>query len=164
MAIRESFLREIWGVASFGAAKASNLQKFSAKIVFSPIHKSFLPRKFPAIQYVAIAIFPGFYPVLKKSSINTHNHKGLHNIHPSDYTWLMKISIIIYMLIPRLPACCSWYHVSMDSTNLFSVSSSRLVRGSEELSELGSVAMSELELEEIDPEELLAQIFCSEFS
>ena len=52
----------------------------------------------------------------------------------------------------------------MHSTNLLSVSSSRLVRGSEELSELGSVGMSELELQERDSEELVAHIFCSEFS
>ena len=30
VAIRKSFLREIWGEASFGVAKASNLQKFHA--------------------------------------------------------------------------------------------------------------------------------------
>ena len=35
VAIRESFLRKIWGVASFGAAKASNPQKFSPSKVFS---------------------------------------------------------------------------------------------------------------------------------
>ena len=32
MAIRESFLREIWGMASFGTAKANNPQKFSPQI------------------------------------------------------------------------------------------------------------------------------------
>ena len=36
------------GVASFGAAQASNPRKFS---YFSPIRESFLPRKFPAIRY-----------------------------------------------------------------------------------------------------------------
>ena len=47
MAIRESFLREIWGMASFGTAKANNPQKFSPQKL--QIHRSFLPRKFPAI-------------------------------------------------------------------------------------------------------------------
>ena len=38
------------GVASFGTVKANNPQKFSPrKSDFSPIHKNFLPRKFPAI-------------------------------------------------------------------------------------------------------------------
>ena len=46
VAIRESFLNEIWGRGVLGAAKASNLQKFSLrKSYFSPICKSFLPRK-----------------------------------------------------------------------------------------------------------------------
>ena len=31
VAICKSFLHEIWGVASFGAAKASNLRKFSPR-------------------------------------------------------------------------------------------------------------------------------------
>ena len=39
-------------VMSFGMAKASNLRKFSAQK--SPIYKSFLPRKFPTIQYILI--------------------------------------------------------------------------------------------------------------
>ena len=52
-AIRKSFLCKIWGVASFGTAKASNPRKFSPrKAYFSPIRESFLPRKFPAIRYV----------------------------------------------------------------------------------------------------------------
>ena len=53
VAIHESFLREIWGMVSFGAAKASNPWKFSLwKTYFSPIHESFLPQKFPAIRYI----------------------------------------------------------------------------------------------------------------
>ena len=41
------------GVASFGAAKASNPRKFSPlKSYFSTISESFLPRKFPAIWYL----------------------------------------------------------------------------------------------------------------
>ena len=53
VAIRKSFLHEIWGVASFGMAKASNPRKFSLrKTYFSPICKSFLPWKFLAIRYV----------------------------------------------------------------------------------------------------------------
>ena len=45
VAIRESFLhRKFRDVVSFGAAKASNLRKFSPrKSYFSPIHKRFLP-------------------------------------------------------------------------------------------------------------------------
>ena len=50
------------GEASIGAAQASNLRTFSPqKSYFSPIHESFLPRKFPAIQYditwVRLSIF-----------------------------------------------------------------------------------------------------------
>jgi len=45
VAIRKSFLCEIWGRGTFGAAKASNLQKS----YFSPIPESFLPQKVPAI-------------------------------------------------------------------------------------------------------------------
>ena len=52
VAIGESFLHEIWGVASFGVAKSEQSAKvFSAKIELLPICKSFLPRKFPAIRY-----------------------------------------------------------------------------------------------------------------
>ena len=52
VAIRESFLREIWDMVSFGAAKASNPQKFSTrKSYFLPNHESFLPRKFTTIPY-----------------------------------------------------------------------------------------------------------------
>ena len=44
-------------VASFGSAKVSNPQKFSLqKSYFSPIHESFLPRKFPAIRY-GVSVF-----------------------------------------------------------------------------------------------------------
>ena len=54
--IREIFLREIWGVVSFGTAQASNLQKYSPwKLFFSPICKSFLPHKFP-MHYTDIII------------------------------------------------------------------------------------------------------------
>ena len=42
----------LWGVASFGVAKASNPWKFSPrKSYFSPICESFLPQKCPAIRY-----------------------------------------------------------------------------------------------------------------
>ena len=48
MAIRESFLREIWGVVSFGSAKASNLQKFSLqKSYFHQFAKVFSLESFP---------------------------------------------------------------------------------------------------------------------
>ena len=51
VAIRKGFLHKIWGCGTFGAAKASNLRKFSPrKSYFSPIRESFLPRKFPAIR------------------------------------------------------------------------------------------------------------------
>ena len=47
----KSFLRKIWGVASFGKKKASSSQKFfPRKLYFSQNRKSFLPRKFPAIR------------------------------------------------------------------------------------------------------------------
>ena len=50
VAICKSFLRKIWGVASFGTAKESNPRKFSPwKLYFSPIRESFLSQKFPAI-------------------------------------------------------------------------------------------------------------------
>ena len=50
--VRESFLCEIWGMVSFGAARTSSPRKFSLlKSYFSPICESFLPRKFPAIRY-----------------------------------------------------------------------------------------------------------------
>ena len=46
------FLCETWECGTFGAAKASNLQSFSPrKSYFSPICESFLPWKFPAMQY-----------------------------------------------------------------------------------------------------------------
>ena len=51
VAMHESFLRKIWGVAFFGAEQASNPQKFSLwKSYFSPIRESFLPQKFPTIR------------------------------------------------------------------------------------------------------------------
>ena len=44
-------------VASFGAAKASNLRKFSQqKLYFSLIRESFLPRKFTAIWYLSLPL------------------------------------------------------------------------------------------------------------
>ena len=47
------FSAKFGGVASFGAAQASNLRNFSPrKSYFSPIRESFLPRKFPTIQYI----------------------------------------------------------------------------------------------------------------
>ena len=52
VAIRESFLREIWGCGILWHGKSEQSAKvFSAKIVFSPIHESFLPRKFSVIRY-----------------------------------------------------------------------------------------------------------------
>ena len=46
------FFATFEGVVFFGAAKASNLRKFSPrKSYLSPIRGSFLPRKFPSIQY-----------------------------------------------------------------------------------------------------------------
>ena len=51
----QKFLREIWGVALFGTAKATNPRKFSPrKTYFSPIRESFLPQKFPTIQKFGI--------------------------------------------------------------------------------------------------------------
>ena len=48
VAIRESFLREIWGVVSFSAAKASNSRKFSPqKSYFHQIAKVFSLESFP---------------------------------------------------------------------------------------------------------------------
>ena len=42
------FLAKFGGVASFGTAKVSNLQKFSPqKLYFSPIHKVFFLESFP---------------------------------------------------------------------------------------------------------------------
>ena len=47
------FSTKFGGMASFGTAKASNPRKFSLwKLYFSPIRESFLPWKFPAIQYL----------------------------------------------------------------------------------------------------------------
>ena len=46
------FSVKFWGVALFGAAKVSNLQKFPLqKLYFSLFLKSFLPQTFPAIRY-----------------------------------------------------------------------------------------------------------------
>ena len=52
MPIRESFLCKIWGrgILWHGMSEQS-MKVFSAKSVFSPICKSFLPQKFPAIRY-----------------------------------------------------------------------------------------------------------------
>ena len=56
--IREIFLREIWGVVSFGTAQASNLQKvFSMKIVFFTN-----PQKFSPTQ-VSHALYRYYYKV-----------------------------------------------------------------------------------------------------
>ena len=38
----------------FAGQKRAICEVFSAKIVFSPIRESFLPRKFPAIRYQAV--------------------------------------------------------------------------------------------------------------
>jgi len=52
VAICESFLHEIWGRGGLSRGKSEQSVKvFSAKIIFSPIHNKFLPRKFPAIRY-----------------------------------------------------------------------------------------------------------------
>ena len=82
VAICKSFLCKIWGMAFFGAAKASNLRKFSPrKSYFSPIHGSFLPQKFSAIWYklssnvclsVCLSVFVCFCLFLFVC-IHTHN-------------------------------------------------------------------------------------------
>ena len=52
------FSAKFGGVASFGAAKASNPWKFSLqKLYFSPIHQSLLSRKFPNIWQYARTIW-----------------------------------------------------------------------------------------------------------
>ena len=50
-AIRESFLHEILGVASFATAKASNPRKFSPRSYFHQLRESCISRNFPAIRY-----------------------------------------------------------------------------------------------------------------
>ena len=54
MAIRVSFLREIWrcGILWHGTSELS-AKVFSVKSYFSAIRESFLPRKFPAIPYAS---------------------------------------------------------------------------------------------------------------
>ena len=53
VAVCESFFPKFGGMASFGTAKASNLQKFSSrKLYFSSIRESFLSWKFPSIWYL----------------------------------------------------------------------------------------------------------------
>ena len=48
------FMREIWGRGVLWHGKSEQSAKvFLAKIYFSPIRESFLPRKFPAIRYFA---------------------------------------------------------------------------------------------------------------
>ena len=44
------FSAKFGGVVSFGAAQRAIRESFSAKIISSPIRKSFLPRKLPAIR------------------------------------------------------------------------------------------------------------------
>ena len=47
------FSMKLGSMASFGAAKVSNLRKFSQrKSYFLPICESFLPRKLPAIWFI----------------------------------------------------------------------------------------------------------------
>ena len=51
VAIRESFLCEIWGRGIFLVAPVSTPRKFSLrKSYLPPIRESFLPPKFPAIR------------------------------------------------------------------------------------------------------------------
>ena len=68
------------GVASFGAAKASNSRKFSPrKTYFSPIHESFLLRKFPAIQYIQARAYYKQY-ITRNGYFNSSNvvqHRNL---------------------------------------------------------------------------------------
>ena len=53
MAIRESFLHKIWGYGVLWSSTSEQSAKvFSTKTVFSSIREGFLPRKFPAIQYI----------------------------------------------------------------------------------------------------------------
>ena len=67
VAIHESFLHDIWGVASFGAGKASNPQKFSPrKSYFHQFAKVFSLESFPLYgtspfisPYTVVASFPG---------------------------------------------------------------------------------------------------------
>ena len=56
VAIRESFLHKICGLAFFDAAKANNPQKFSPwKLYLLPIHNfNFLSWKFPAVRYESL--------------------------------------------------------------------------------------------------------------
>ena len=50
VAIRESFVHKSGGMVSFSTAQASN-PRTPGKSYISPIHESFLPQKFPTIQY-----------------------------------------------------------------------------------------------------------------
>ena len=53
--IAKVFSAKFGSVASFGTAKANNQRKFSPqKSYFSPVHESFLPQKFPAVQYATL--------------------------------------------------------------------------------------------------------------
>ena len=84
------FSAKFWGVASFGAAKVSNLQKFSPrKLYFSPLHESFLPRKYEWLWLYVMCVWrcyphfmdkyshPWVIPMQVMRPIQYHRLKGV---------------------------------------------------------------------------------------
>ena len=54
VAIRESFLREIWGMPLFGGTSEQSTKVFSAKILFSTNLRKFSPTKVSHYQYMVV--------------------------------------------------------------------------------------------------------------
>ena len=70
-------------MAFFGAAKASNLRKFSPrKSYFSPIHGSFLPQKFSAIWYKLSSNVCLFVCLFLFVFVCIHTHNLINSLIP----------------------------------------------------------------------------------
>ena len=75
------------GVVSFGMAQVNNLHKFSPqKSIFTPIHESFLPRKFPTIKTTA------FYKLCAAARLPLDSH---------TFTWSVMY-MILYVCTPPM--------------------------------------------------------------
>ena len=104
MAIRESFLRKIWGVASFGMAKASNMQNFS---LHNRIFHKFSKLICTAIQrsVYSTALFPVNF--LYKVALHLISFSVLNELSlPVSSTVSQSVSAFVcestHSLVPRL--------------------------------------------------------------